>query len=534
MMILRAIKKIQTFSKESYQNSPIYRLSFASKIYRSLPIIPIDPWSGDSEAGLSILKGYFTIGGYRIPLKDAWTQEIKTDLVFHYLHSFAWIKDLKAIGDNSSRKITRQLISQWMKYNHTQKQKSWTPLLCAYRLNYWIFCFDFFGASSNDKFKKPFLKILIRQILFIQSRWRNSSNTYEKLICLSALITFYTVFHKTRYLKEIKDYLNKYILLIQKTINHDGGLQDISPSNTFYILKHTLDIRNLLRQAKIDPPQYLSVIIEKIAHYIRFLRHGDGRLCYFEIPPIINGQDSLVISSSMIDTALSLSDTKGKPNSSLSETGYERFSSKRNLILINAKLRPNSKWENYIHPTCQDGINLFNFEWSQGVQRIVTLADIILNDEKGEPFKFNSHHQNEDIHILRYQGDEIYSFDLRFHDKRLQIPFSFNRNLSFDLSNNILTGNDTIISQQNGIIGFRFVFDPIFTVTSHHSRNSFLITDLSDPTKQLLFTLQNSDETFHFDFEDNLGKKHPVILFLAELNTFAPKSMEWTIKNFLP
>ena len=106
-----------------FKKNPLYGLSLLGRSTSELLTIPTDPWPGHFQTGQRLLEGSFPIDGKLIPLKTCLTYLANSRtcpaVLLSRLHSFEWLRDLRTINTNPSRKFARQLVSHWIDYNHS-------------------------------------------------------------------------------------------------------------------------------------------------------------------------------------------------------------------------------------------------------------------------------------------------------------------------------------------------------------------------------------------------------------------------------
>mgnify|MGYP007000328752 len=123
-----------------------------------------DPWEGDSQVGHNILKGYITFFGETINYKNSmWEKNISTVIWKEELHSFNWIKDIRAVGTNQARSFLRKSVNDWvLKYNKWSLRE-WRSDIIGKRLYSLLGNFNFFCSSADNNFQKLMLESLFKQ-----------------------------------------------------------------------------------------------------------------------------------------------------------------------------------------------------------------------------------------------------------------------------------------------------------------------------------------------------------------------------------
>jgi uncharacterized heparinase superfamily protein len=93
-------------------------------------------------------------------------------------------------------------------------------------------------------------------------------------------------------------------------------------------LRDLVEIRAVLRGARCEPPPELQSAIDRMAPFLRYVRHGDGGLALFN--------DSNEDAAGELDAVLALSEAKGKPPTSAPHSGFQRLAAGRTLVVVDA------------------------------------------------------------------------------------------------------------------------------------------------------------------------------------------------------
>lgn len=111
--------------------SPFYNLSLGGKTVKALAAVPLDPWPGKADRGKEILSGNFIFAGQSCqvqgdPLTEKyWFPKGATPGWHHELHTFDWLRDLRALGGDDARRHARTLIIGWLEWNALWTEISW-------------------------------------------------------------------------------------------------------------------------------------------------------------------------------------------------------------------------------------------------------------------------------------------------------------------------------------------------------------------------------------------------------------------------
>lgn len=497
--------------RSTAQKTPFYHLALIGSAPKNLITIPTDPWPGQAHLGRKLLEGKFILGNEVASIHQLWHPHGLSWEALSDLHSFEWLRDLRAIGDNSSRRMARQLILNWIERNQNWRNFVWQPELIGLRLGNWLGLYDFFAASADEGFRSQFFKSLMRQTRHLARCWEHAPTNTHKLLALHGLImALISLNHEVHRLPKL---IHKLDVIIQQQILPDGGHCSRSPYLQLIILRLLIDLRSLFRQVQHPMPENLQQMIGKMAPIVRLFRHSDGHLACFG--PYHSGN------SNLIDMVLSLADVRGRPPVKADHIGYERCTSKSGMILVNTRpavcKTPGEGLE--------AGVGLFNFEWSSTKQRIVTYGDCIIQTLSGnslsavdDPAHSISTHQNHHPQGIVFEG----SYQHLLQESHMNFEQTlFLNNDRFDFR-----GETKVKFSDPCLVALRFIFHP--SLTLHRVNNKRLMIQSPHGPRWLLMASGHSDLQFE-QMED--ASEGFILLLLGEIFEGRQATLRWVFSQ---
>jgi len=427
---------------------------------KHLTVMPTDPWPGDLYAGRLLLEGKFMISNQVISMTDLWMPSEADAHVLADLHRFTWLRDLRAQGDNSARRLARQLIINWIDRNQDWRLYPWQVGITGHRVANWIGLYDFFCSSADDSFRGLFFREVARQVRHLIYSWKYAPTPLERLFALKGIIYSAVAFPgENSRLAALLPQLEKEI---QVQILSDGGHESRCPQTHLVVLRDLIDIRAMLRLIHHEIPPFLQAYISQMAPIVRLFRHGDGELATFGNGPHIP--------SPVIDMALSLADVRGRPPERAPILGFERCANKSNLILLNVGARIANDGPMLL----EEGTGSLNFEWSIGRDRLVIQGDLILQTQEGGQFQILDPVGTTSIqhHRAHQKGHTL--LDVAYTPLGA-LPFSHRRQLCLSGDQPSLRGEDTIQAPCEAIYGIRFVLDKSIEASFISGRRGIMI-----------------------------------------------------------
>jgi len=336
--------------------SPLYGLTLSSRPPGALEVVPPDPWPGDARRGAALLKGSVelldrTVAGQRmdwrpVGIGDDWVAE---------LHGFDWLRDLRTVGGDAARRGARELIDDWMARHKRWDALVWRPDVLGRRLAAWLGCHDFFCASADDAFRRRCLASLQRQSRHLRRVLPHAASGAELIAALKGLIAAGLCLPGLRPRAALGLRLLARQLPIQ--VLPDGGHVSRNPATHARVLRDLVDIRSTLLAARAEVPEALMVAIDRMAPYLRMMRHGDGGLALF------NGAREE--EPWLLDMLLAQADARGRPPQSAPHSGYERIVAGRTLVLADVGAPPPRGFDAHAHA------GTLSFELSVGKERLI-------------------------------------------------------------------------------------------------------------------------------------------------------------------
>ena len=337
--------------------SPFYRMSLKGPAPLSLALVPPDPWPGIAERGRGLIAGqYDFIGIRRIAEAAPWAAADVPEAWLASLHGFDWLRDLKMISGDVSRRTARMLVADWIdRFGGQWSPLAWRPDITGARIANWIGQHNYLLESADDGFRFRVFESLSQQ-------GRHLARTLPGGLTGSALIgAIKGLLYSGLCLSGGEGRLAQALKLLARElplqILADGGHVERNPSAALTVLRHLVDMRAALRVARHPVPPALQHAIDRLGPCIRFFRHVDQGLALF------NG--SRAGDPAFIEAVLGQADARGRPFKDASHLGFIRaLSGTRTLMLMDIGAPPPPGFDTAAHA------GLLAFELSIGRERV--------------------------------------------------------------------------------------------------------------------------------------------------------------------
>lgn len=333
------------------------RWKLAGCVPEKLILSPADVWKGSADRGRWLIHGgIFTLEGDQLELHNAnWEPDGVDDTWIKYIHSFEWLRDLKALGGYKGRMAARAMLGNWMEQYPHYNDLTWRADIMGARLSNWLSSFTFFGDSANEEFQEQFYISLARQIRHLSRTMPGNLAGIPMLQAIKGLAyAGLAVEGREQLLEQALNLLHKEI---NKQILSDGGHVSRNPQQLLEAIVILIDIRTALRQGGYPCPEKILHALDRAVPALRFFRHTDRHFALFN--GCQEGHEDLM------KQALMHAGSRARTLNSLPHTGYERMALGRGLIIMDTGKAP--KWP---HDTTSHAAPLA-FEMSYGRERII-------------------------------------------------------------------------------------------------------------------------------------------------------------------
>ena len=338
-----------------YRN-PLYTYTLVGRTPTRLLGTPPELIPGNAAAGQLILAGSLPTAKERWPFADIANIPKNTTTNWQaYLHSFKWLSDLRAVGNNKARLLAREHVTTWLNTYTKWSSLAWQTDILGQRLTNWIVHFGFFAREAPQEFYDLFFLEVIKQARHLNRSIIGTIAGPGRIQGLKGLI------YCGISLPNFEHYQHNGLRLLENELDHqiypDGGHYSRNPQIHMRVLTDLIAIRDTLTVAHIDVPTWLTSAIGSMVPILRTFRHVDGGIAFF------NGSNDS--DSAMIDILLSKSGVKTRAILSAPHSGYQRLYAGKTTILMDTGSPPIETANKWGHS------GTLAFEMSSGKDRII-------------------------------------------------------------------------------------------------------------------------------------------------------------------
>lgn len=310
------------------------RLSTLARPATCFTSMPEPRTIGIYAKGRQLLAGNFLFAGHLVvaPGASIW-ETAAPDIEFsEELHGFAWLDDLAAVGDVTSRARAQEWLWQWIDWNGRGRGPGWTPELTGRRLVRWINHAVFLLQGCEKEQSDKFYRSLGQQTIFLARRWHKAQAGLQRFEALTGLI--YAGLALEGMEKHVAPALRGFSKECKAQIDKDGGMPARNPEELLEVFTLLTWANAALADAGRAPGERHLKAIQRIAPTLRTLRHADGGLARFH-----GGGRGL---EGRLDNALAASEVKTRQADGLA-MGFARLSAGRTSVIVDAAAPPTGK-----------------------------------------------------------------------------------------------------------------------------------------------------------------------------------------------
>ncbi len=234
---------------------------------------------GNFEVGQQLAKGHFFFAGelFEAPGTSIWAIPSPNENFTDEIHSFVWLDDLAAVGDNQSRKLAQRWLIEWTELYG--KGQGWTPALAGRRVSRICSHARFLFANLDEQQTQPLFVSIARQLDYISKNWRREKSGLLRLEALAALVLAGTSFSGRR--TQLKSAHRAIGAECKREIGANGEISTRNPEELMQVFTLLTRVFRTIEEAELKPNKALASALERIAPTLRGLRLGGGNLTRF-------------------------------------------------------------------------------------------------------------------------------------------------------------------------------------------------------------------------------------------------------------
>lgn len=286
-------------------------------------------WAGSPELGQQLLEHKFNFLNRELHLGEQirWQAKEADNYWLLELHSFEWLRHLKALGSPDAQLKARELIEDWAHNFSRFDKQAWSPHCLSRRLCALLTHAKWLLNGASPKFDDLFMTLVNRQANHLPKviEWQGSGATLFANIKALIYTGLCLPSRQSTFLESVA--LLKEQLVEQ--VFKDGAHRERSPYYQAKILVDLLDMHAIMLKAGQTPPPQLDDAIDKMAVALSFFRHLDGSLALFN-------DGACQLEDVLLDDLLKRCGLSAPAASELSYAGFVRMHRQQMCLIMNA------------------------------------------------------------------------------------------------------------------------------------------------------------------------------------------------------
>ncbi len=340
-----------------FHASILYRWRYAGAIPERLLIAPIDLRTADPTVALDIYAGRWVFFGDGVDVEgfSVFDAEPPNEEWSRQLHSFAWLRHLRATDMNLSRSNARSLIDEWIRFSGRHEPVAWDPDIMAQRISAWLSQTPLILDGCDYAFYRRFLRSLTRQVRHLRRIAYDGAPGLPRLRVMIALAAAaLSMSDQPRFLRQAARRLD---LELVNQILPDGGHVSRNPGAILAAMIDLLPLRQAFAARGSQPSRILISAIDRMMPMLRFFRQGDGSFAHF------NGIGDTA--TDQLATVLAYDDSRAALPAGAPRSGYQRVDAGGTTVIVDTGGPPPIEFSTAAHAGC------LSFEMSVGYQRLI-------------------------------------------------------------------------------------------------------------------------------------------------------------------
>ena len=284
------------------------------------------------------------------------------------LHSFRWLRHLRAAGHELAFANARALVADWIRNcGRGEEAVAWESDVVARRAIAWFSHSPIVLRNADPAFYRRFLKSLAMQVRFLKQVAATAPDGETRLRVRIAIAFASIVIPSAR--AAVRSAARNLDTEIARQILPDGGHVSRNPQAILDLLSDLLPLRQTYLNLGFGPPARLIPAIDRMFPALRFFRHVDGELALF------NGAGSAP--AERLISILHHDETSGLPFRHLPHSRYQRLSAGPTAIIADVGPPPPGAMSRDAHAGC------LSFEMSSGRHRLIVNSGVPLHGRDG-------------------------------------------------------------------------------------------------------------------------------------------------------
>lgn len=429
-----------------------------------------DPWKGDAEQGARLVAGRFRFErqDYDLP-RGKWERGPWPEPAKQWLQSFAWLRDLRALGSDDARMTARALVADWVSHPPTDPLVK-DACVTGARLSSWLANHEFCLASADRKLQQKIMDRMlvegrtIAALLPLEPQGWRGLTALRGLLAAALAMPDHNGF-MTRFLRYLPAEIERLIL-------SDGTVAERSPEAQYQTARELAEMSVMFRTAHSSVPPFIDVALDRVCPVLRAMRHGDGGLAVF------NGSNERY--SAMVEDVLAQGSRQKLIAPAMHQGKFTRLALGKSLLIVDSGAPPPTSYDQAAHA----GTLSFEFSnqrhrlfvncgsaqvgaWAQALRASAAHTVLVADGLSSSDFGSDGHVTRRPAHVTceHQSSGEAHWLDLSHDGYHPPLGMKWTRRLYLGADGEDLRGQEVLEGERETPFALRFHIHPDVHVT---------------------------------------------------------------------
>jgi uncharacterized heparinase superfamily protein len=316
--------------------TPLHAIRLRGRYPLKLLAVPNDPVAGDAETGRAMIAGQIDWHGENVPVQDFdFSGEGVSPAFANYMQSFAWLRDLAAVGDRASAApVAEFLTRRWIeRHGDHVSEMGWRADLWGRRIMFWASHAPLILSSTDLVYRSSVLNSLARGARHLDRVADRTPMGVNRVIAWCGVVTAGLLIAGGDPRRSFGEAgLER---AIAGAFTNDGGTLCRSPQNLLESVEYLSLLQSVYAARKMALPEMVDDAFALIVPALLGVILGDGGLSSW--------QGTGGIDTRRVHAAIEASGVRARPLRQPRDWGYQRFSAGDTIMIIDAAPPPVSR-----------------------------------------------------------------------------------------------------------------------------------------------------------------------------------------------